>query len=194
MSFLDLAKKRCSTRAYQPVPVSQEHIDAIVEAARVAPTAANRQPVRILQVTSEEGLASLAKAANVFDAPLAFVVCADGEKAWKRPLDGMSTVHVDASILTDHMMLAATDLGLGSVWICRFDRRAEEPRPPRHRAHPDKRAGNPRVTKRLSKSAGLLQHGFYVPPKRMPLQSEPICADTVCTNSKPSYRAPSSRA
>ena len=83
------------------VPVSQEHIDAIVEAARVAPTAANRQPVRILQVTSEEGLASLAKAANVFDAPLAFVVCADGEKAWKRPLDGMSTVHVDASILTD---------------------------------------------------------------------------------------------
>ena len=107
MSFLDLAKKRCSTRAYQPVPVSQEHIDAIVEAARVAPTAANRQPVRILQVTSEEGLASLAKAANVFDAPLAFVVCADGEKAWKRPLDGMSTVHVDASILTDHMMLAA---------------------------------------------------------------------------------------
>ena len=46
MSFLDLAKKRCSTRAYQPVPVSQEHIDAIVEAARVAPTAANRQPAR----------------------------------------------------------------------------------------------------------------------------------------------------
>ena len=202
MSFLDLAKKRCSTRAYQPVPVSQEHIDAIVEAARVAPTAANRQPVRILQVTSEEGLASLAKAANVFDAPLAFVVCADGEKAWKRPLDGMSTVHVDASILTDHMMLAATDLGLGSVWICRFDPTdmreefglPETLVPPRHRAHPDKRAGNPRVTKRLSKSAGLLQHGFYVPPKRMPLQSEPICADTVCTNSKPSYRAPSSRA
>ena len=117
MSFLDLAKKRCSTRAYQPVPVSQGHIDAIVEAARVAPTAANRQPVRILQVTSEEGLASLAKAANVFDAPLAFVVCADSEKAWKRPLDGMSTVHVDASILTDHMMLAATDLGLGSVCL-----------------------------------------------------------------------------
>ena len=120
MSFLDLAKKRCSTRAYQPVPVSQEHIDAIAEAARVAPTAANRQPVRILQVTSEEGLASLAKAANVFDAPLAFVVCADSEKAWKRPLDGMSTVHVDASILTDHMMLAASALGLGSVWICYF--------------------------------------------------------------------------
>ena len=35
MSFLDLAKKRCSTRAYQPVPVSQEHIDAIVETANL---------------------------------------------------------------------------------------------------------------------------------------------------------------
>ena len=113
MSFLDLAKKRCSTRAYQPVPVSQEHIDAIVEAARVAPTAANRQPVRILQVTSEEGLASLAKAANVFDAPLAFVVCADAERAWKRSFDGMVSTDIDASIACDHMMLAAADQGLG---------------------------------------------------------------------------------
>ena len=121
MSFLDLAKKRCSTRAYQPVPVSQEHIDAIVEAARVAPTAANRQPVRILQVTSEEGLASLAKAANVFDAPLAFVVCADAERAWKRSFDGMASTDIDASIACDHMMLAAADQGLGSVWICAFD-------------------------------------------------------------------------
>ena len=111
MSFLDLAKKRCSTRAYQPVPVSQEHIDAIVEAARVAPTAANRQPVRILQVTSEEGLASLAKAANVFDAPLAFVVCADGEKAWKRPKLIIFNLILTAAII------AALIMGLASSAI-----------------------------------------------------------------------------
>ena len=121
MSFTNLAKKRCSIRAYEPRPVEPEKIAAIVEAAHVAPSAANRQPVRLIQVESAEGLAKLGKSANLYGAPLAFVVCADGEKAWKRPLDGMSTVHVDASILTDHMMLAATDLGLGSVWICRFD-------------------------------------------------------------------------
>lgn len=121
MTFLDLAKKRCSIRAYRPEPVEQESIDAIVEAARVAPTAANRQPVRIVQVSSEEGLAKLGRAANLHGAPLAFVVCADRDRAWKRPIDGMRTVDIDASILTDHMMLAATDLGLGSVWICHFD-------------------------------------------------------------------------
>ena len=121
MSFTNLAKKRCSIRAYEPRPVEPEKIAAIVEAAHVAPSAANRQPVHLIQVESAEGLAKLGKSANLYGAPLAFVVCADGEKAWKRPLDGMSTVHVDASILTDHMMLAATDLGLGSVWICRFD-------------------------------------------------------------------------
>ncbi len=48
------------------------------------------------------------------------MVCADKSKAWKRPFDGMVTTDIDASILTDHMMLMATELGLGSVWICYF--------------------------------------------------------------------------
>lgn len=50
----------------------------------------------------------------------AIVVCADKTKAWKRPFDGKITTDIDASILTDHMMLEATELGLGSVWICYF--------------------------------------------------------------------------
>lgn len=48
------------------------------------------------------------------------VVCADRSRAWKRPFDGKQTTDIDASILTDHMMLAASALGLGSVWICYF--------------------------------------------------------------------------
>lgn len=121
MSFLNLAKQRCSIRAYEPTPVEPEKIAAIVEAAHVAPTAANRQPVRIIQVASAEGLAKLGKAANVHGAPLAFIVCADRDRAWHRPVDGMVTTDIDASIITDHMMLAAADLGLGSVWICAFN-------------------------------------------------------------------------
>ena len=54
-------------------------------------------------------------------APLAFIVCADAERAWKRPVDGMVSTAIDASITCDHMMIEATDLGLGSVWICAFD-------------------------------------------------------------------------
>lgn len=48
---------------------------------------------------------------------MAIVVCSDTEKAWTRPYDGKQTTDIDASIITDHMMLEATDLDLGSVWI-----------------------------------------------------------------------------
>ena len=121
MSFTDLAKKRCSIRAYDPDPVEPDKIAAIVEAAHVAPSAANRQPVRLIQVESAEGLANLGRYANLYGAPLAFNVCADAERARKRPVDGMVSTAIDASITCDHMMIAATDLGLGSVWICAFD-------------------------------------------------------------------------
>ena len=47
-------------------------------------------------------------------------MCADTNKAWTRPFDGMKTTDIDAAIITDHMMLTATELGLGSVWICYF--------------------------------------------------------------------------
>ena len=62
----------------------------------------------------------MSKAANVYHAPLVIVVCADHDKAWVRPFDHKQTCDIDASILTDHMMLQAADLGLGSVWICYF--------------------------------------------------------------------------
>ena len=52
---------------------------------------------------------------------LAIIVCADHDKAWTRAFDGKKTTDIDASILTDHMMLQAQELGLGTVWICKFD-------------------------------------------------------------------------
>ena len=69
MSFTNLAKKRCSIRAYDPDPVEPDKIAAIVEAAHVAPSAANRQPVRLIQVESAEGLANLGRYANLYGAP-----------------------------------------------------------------------------------------------------------------------------
>lgn len=120
MSFLDMAKARFSVRDYTKQEVEAEKLEMILEAAHVAPTAANLQPVRLFVVKSEEGLSAVAKSANIYGAPVAIVVCVDKGKAWKRPFDGMVTADIDASILTDHMMLAATDLGLGSVWICFF--------------------------------------------------------------------------
>ncbi len=120
MDFITLAKTRCSVRSYASRKVEPEKLGRILEAAHVAPTAANLQPARLLAVQSEEGLAKVGKAANIYGAPLAVIVCADHGKAWVRPFDRKQTGDIDASILTDHMMLAATELGLGSVWVCYF--------------------------------------------------------------------------
>lgn len=120
MSFLELAKKRYSVRSYTPQKVEEEKLDKILQAAHAAPTAANLQPVRLIAVQSKEGLEKIGKAANIYGAPLAIIVCADHNKAWVRPFDKKQTADIDASILTDHMMLEAAELGLGSVWVCYF--------------------------------------------------------------------------
>lgn len=120
MDFISIAKQRYSVRKYSGKKVEPEKLEKILEAAHVAPTAANRQPIRLIAVQSEEALAKVGNAADIYGAPLAIIICADHNRAWTRPYDKKQTVDIDASILTDHMMLQATELGLGSVWICYF--------------------------------------------------------------------------
>lgn len=120
MDFLELAKKRYSVRSYTEKKVENEKLEAVLEAAHVAPTGANLQPQHLIVVQSDEGLNKLGKAANIYGAPLAVIVCSDTDITWKRPFDGKRMADIDASIVTDHMMLEAADLGLGSVWICYF--------------------------------------------------------------------------
>ena len=120
MSLLDIAKKRYSVRKYEDKPVEKEKLEKIFACAHVAPTAANLQPVKLLVVQDKERLKSIAKAGNIYNAPLAIIVCADHSKAWTRPFDNKQTTDIDAAILTDHMMLQATELGLGTVWVCYF--------------------------------------------------------------------------
>lgn len=121
MNFLELAKKRYSVRKYEDKRVEAEKLLKILESARIAPTAANFQPQRLLIIQEKESLEKLKKAGNVHGAPLAIIVCSDHSTSWKRSLDGKDTADIDASIITDHMMLEATELGLGTIWICAFD-------------------------------------------------------------------------
>ena len=120
MELLEIAKKRFSVRSYTDQKVEPEKLNKILEAAHVAPTAANLQPVHLIVAQSDEALAKINMAANIYHAPLAIIVCADHSKAWVRPFDKKQTGDIDASILTDHMMLQATELGLGTVWVCFF--------------------------------------------------------------------------
>ncbi|WP_167956323.1 nitroreductase family protein [Anaerosporobacter faecicola] len=120
MELINILKERSSVRNYAEKKVEPEKLEKILEAAHVAPTAANLQPIHLIAVQSKEGLDKIGKAANIYGAPLAIIVCADHNKAWVRPFDNKQTGDIDASILTDHMMLQATELGLGSVWVCYF--------------------------------------------------------------------------
>ena len=87
MDFITIAKQRMSVRDYKETKVEPEKLEQILEAAHVAPTAANLQPIRLIAVQSEEGLAKISKAANIYGAPLAIIVCADHDKAWVRPFE-----------------------------------------------------------------------------------------------------------
>lgn len=120
MNFLTIAKTRHAVRSYLPRPVEPEKVAQILQAAHVAPTAGNCQPVRLLVLQTPQALEKAGQAADLYGAPLAILVCADHDLAWTRPFDGKQTADIDASILTDHMMLQATELGLGSVWVCYF--------------------------------------------------------------------------
>lgn len=120
MDFLQLAKKRYACRKYTDRKVEREKLEQILEAGRVAPTGCNNQPQRLVVVESEEGLARLTRCTRDFGAPLAIIVCADTTAVWTRKYDGKKIGDIDTSIVTDHMMLAATALGLDTLWICMF--------------------------------------------------------------------------
>ena len=123
MSFLELAGHRWSCRAYRPDPVAPEQVDAVLEAARLAPTACNLQPFRVYVLPTaghEAALARVYRAGWLLQAPLVLVVCAEPGRAWSRR-DGVNYAVVDATIAMDHLILAAADLGLGTCWVAAFD-------------------------------------------------------------------------
>jgi len=119
--YSELMLKRYSSRQYSDKKVEDEKLQKILEAAVAAPTACNNQPFKLLVIKSNEGLNKLKKASNTYDAPLAIIVCADHDSCWKRAFDNKKSAEIDASIVTDHMMMQATELGLGTVWICSFN-------------------------------------------------------------------------
>lgn len=122
MDFLTLAEKRYSVRNFDPRPVEEEKLHAVLEAARLAPTAINLQPQRIyILKTAEVREKMVALCPFTFSAPVLLLVCADEERAWHSPIEpGYSSGEVDAAIAATHMMLAAAEQGLGTTWVRGF--------------------------------------------------------------------------
>ena len=124
MNFLELARKRCSVRQYSDRSVEPEKMDYVLEAARLAPSAVNKQPWRILLIESEEKRQQLQSCYDrewFKQAPLYLIVCGNHAESWKRAEDGKDHVDVDVAILTEHLCLAAAEQGLGTCWVCNFN-------------------------------------------------------------------------
>ena len=121
MEFMGLAKGRYSCRKLEG-EVSDAQIAAILESARVAPTAKNLQPFRVWVMRSPEAVEKIGKVTScTFGAKVFFLVGAKRDEAWVRPFDGANFADVDASIVATHMMLEIQALGLATTWVGFFD-------------------------------------------------------------------------
>ena len=121
MEFEKVIKERFSTRDFSLKKIEKEKLDMILESGRIAPTAKNNQPIKIYVVTSEEGLKKIDNASPCrYGASTVLLVCGDVEKAFKK--GDYSTYEMDASIVTTHMMLEATNIEVDSVWVEMFDK------------------------------------------------------------------------
>jgi len=123
MNFSELIARRYSVRSYRALPIEAEKLQCVLEAARLAPTAANRQPFRIYVIRTAgraDDLKRIYHKAWFSQAPLVLCVCGLPGQAWVRG-DGQSYLAVDVAIVMDHLTLAAADLGLGTCWIADFN-------------------------------------------------------------------------
>ena len=124
MHFSELIQGRYSVRAYKPDPVEDDKLAQVLEAARLAPTAANRQPFQVIVIHTAGREAELGRIYGkewFTQAPLVLCVCAVLDQGWVRRDDGKRHTDVDAAIVMDHIVLAAADLGLGTCWIAAFN-------------------------------------------------------------------------
>ena len=123
MEFSELIQKRYSVRAYRPVPVEEDRLHQVLEVARLAPSASNRQPFKIIVIHTagrETELRRIYDKSWFVQAPLLIAACGIPAQNWIRR-DGKNYNDVDVTIAMDHLILAAASLGLGTCWIAAFD-------------------------------------------------------------------------
>lgn len=125
MEFYEVIKTRRSVRSYKPDAPSQDVIDRILEAVRIAPSGSNRQPWKFILVTDpglkEELAAACGNQGFVGEAPIVVVACGHDIKYNRGGYMGEMSFVMDVSIAFTHLILAARAEGLGTCWIGSFD-------------------------------------------------------------------------
>ena len=126
MDYSQLVRTRYSVRAYKPDPVGEDELNQVLEAARLAPTAGNTQSFQLIVIKTqgrEEELRRIYDRDWFVGAPVVICACGIPSEAWIRD-DKKNYAVVDVAIVMDHLILAATDLGLGTCWIAAFNEQA----------------------------------------------------------------------
>ena len=124
MELSEVIAKRYSVRAYTDAPVEDEKLAAVLEAARLAPTAANRQPFQLIVLHTagrQEEISRIYRRPWFSQAPLLIAVCSISSQAWVRESDRFNARLIDAAIAADHLILTAASLGLGTCWVAAFN-------------------------------------------------------------------------
>ncbi len=130
MDFFEVVKERHSVRAFRPQALETEKLRRLLEAANLAPSAGNRQAYEIYLVCDEKCKSELVKAANdqefLAQAALVLVFCAHAERNADRYGERGEDLYCiqDATLACSFAMLAATALGLSTVWVGAFDEEA----------------------------------------------------------------------
>jgi nitroreductase len=132
MKFDQILRRRRSTRSFESRPVNEKDIISIVEAARLAPSACNSQTWRFVTVTRREIIRKICHEAMrpvipnrwLEQAPLVVVGCSQLDVIANRIGSGVTGIEyyqIDLGIAMEHMVLKATELGIGTCWIGWFD-------------------------------------------------------------------------
>ena len=131
MDFWELIQRRHSVRAYDPdMDVLPEQVTKILQAAIEAPSAGNCQPWHFIVVRDQAIRQGLAQAAYgqefLTQSPVVIVVCCDPARSAKRYGKRGSGLYClqDTAAASEHILLAATALELGSCWVGAFDEAA----------------------------------------------------------------------
>ena len=122
MNFLELAQSRRSLRTYLDKPIEQEKLDYILECARLAPSWKNLQCWRFIVIKDTAGRTAMAESMGesnpgrkaLMSAPIVVVLCAVPKESevW----EGKDIALLDAGLAMEHLILAATEQGLGTCW------------------------------------------------------------------------------
>ena len=124
MNFLELCQQRYSSRDYKAISIEQEKMDYILRCAQLAPSAVNFQPWKLRIIHKPNDISRIKECYNrswFETVNTCIIVYKNKATEWVRKSDNKAHGDIDIAILTEHICLAASEVGLATCWVCNFD-------------------------------------------------------------------------